>query len=267
MRAALFAAAAVGVSISLGYYSGKAARVPTSVSHEQPQVLADSANSVRPTLTAPKPTFVEMAIDATARTEKENDLYRALGDDPVGAKVRRALIAQNHREVPGVDAFVQNFVEELVQDSSAAKDTVRTALARISADNHPLERVALLAALASDPRNADAVRALALNEFTENPPEPRPDPKAVNTSAELDAALSTTPAQTRPIAAQGLFLKTARDANEALAGTLTGITSQQDWGIRAALAQQFLGSYPSMKSALVASLNKQGISLELGQEE
>ncbi len=258
---------AVGAtSLVGGYLAGRSATQPQA--HPVEQIRATAASPVNqagaPLLAR---SSVEIALDSAPLTEHESRLNRDLGDDALGTQMRRALIAQNHQEIPGVDAYAQSFVTRLAQDSEHGTDTVKAALNRISPDAYPLERVALIAALGTNPKNADAVRALALQEFTESPPAARPNPETASTPRELDEALSTTPAQARPITAQGIFLKNARDSAEALAGTLAGITRQQDWGIRATLARQFLEAYPSIKPELLASLDRSGISVDLGQEE
>jgi hypothetical protein len=87
------------------------------------------------------------------------------------------------------------------------------------------------------------------------------------TEEQINEGLSTTPAQARPISAQGIFLRTAQDPDEALSGTLEGIASQSDWGIRSTLALQFVGAHPDLKSALENGLSARGIKVYLPQEE
>src|SRR5262245_10247333 len=57
---------------------------------------------------------VETALDAVELTSEERKLYRALGEDETGLKLRRALIAGNHQsDIPGVDLYMKNFLADL----------------------------------------------------------------------------------------------------------------------------------------------------------
>jgi hypothetical protein len=223
-----------------------------------------SAGGRKPASAAPyQAIVVESALDGVVRSPREEELYRRLGDAPSMKRLRRALIAQRHREVPGVDDYAREFAVELGHGATGI-ETVREALERLPAAEYPLERVAMIAALGSNPKNADSVKQLALAELIENPPAPRPDPHAADATPEqVNEGLSTTSAQARPLAAQGILLKNARDADEALAGTVEGIASQRDWGIRSSLALQFIQEHPDKGGALHLALASRGIAVKL----
>jgi hypothetical protein len=227
-------------------------------------VIAQEGNRADGLPVTGKPTLAD-AIDKVERTPKENELYRLLGTDAWGMQFRRSLIAQKHQEVPGVDLYVDNFISDLSRDPGAVEGA-KTALDRIPAGQYPLERVAILAALARGDGNADAVKSLARQEFTQSPPEARPDPSAATTDDELNVALSTSPAQARPIAAHGLFLKNTQDPTEALGATVDGIVAQTDWGIRSTMAIHFLETYPNMNDQLKSALSARGITLQFGHD-
>jgi hypothetical protein len=227
-------------------------------------VIAQEGNRADGRPVTGKPTLEE-AIDKVERTPKENELFRLLGTDAWGMQFRRSLIAQRHQEVPGVDLYVDHFINDLVRNP-AAVEGAKTALDRIPAGQFPLERVAILAALARGDGNADVVKSLARQEFTQNAPDARPEPSAATTDDELNVALSTTPAQTRPIAAHGLFLKNTQDPTEALGGTVDGIVAQSDWGIRSTMAIHFLETYPTMNDQLTSALAARGITLKIGPD-
>jgi hypothetical protein len=161
-----------------------------------------------------------------------------------------------------VDDYGLDFRYHLSHDPSGA-ELVRAGMGRLSATEFPLERTMLLMAYASNPANAESARQFALDELTQSPPPARPDPHAPGlTETQLDEALSTTPAQIRPIAAESILLRSSRDPAQALAGTVEGVAAQSDVGIRTKLVMQFLDKYPDQRDGLQAALEARGVSLK-----
>jgi len=220
---------------------------------------------------------VEKALDHIQLTPHEQDLWHALGDDPVGLRVRRLLIADNHRsEVPGTDLFVRNIYEDLTADKNNSVDNLKSALNRVPASGFSMERISLLSMMSTvassvgssgssaSPGGPNAItKDAALNELTQNIIPARPDPNLAQNEEQLNAALSSTPDTSLPIASEQIFLNNTSNPAEALTGTVQGIISQPDVGIQLAIATEFVRAYPNMKDELNQDLQARGIKISL----
>ncbi len=214
------------------------------------------------------PSAIEKAIEHLNLSERDQVILRALGTDEVGRKFGRILIAEKHTsDLPGSEQFLSDFYSDLKNNPSRTLANAQTILERTPVKGYPAERAALLSLMDNAHLNTPLVRARSLEEFTQNIVEPRPDPNTAKTTEELNQALSVTPEILLPITAHSIFLKNTNDPREALRGTIRGIVTQLDSGIRVNMANQLIAQHPELKNDLHQLLSENNIHLPRGDEK
>ena len=212
---------------------------------------------------------IERELDRLSRSthssDGSNDLSKAFGNDSKGQRFRQAFTADTYaQDLPGAELYSKRFWEGLRNDPENAQADIREMLDRLPSQGYPLERSSLIVNMGNLQVNSSEAKAYALNELTRNIIAARPDPSTAGTQEELNQALSTTWDMMIPISAHSAFMKNVSSPDEALAGTVDGILSQPDAGIRIALVSQFLEIYPTLEGQLRATLGNHDIRLVTG---
>lgn len=204
-----------------------------------------------------EPSIVEQALEQAPKTPQEEKLAQALGDAPLN----KAFLAFSHQDdIPGAQLYSQRFLDHLLRNGDSGFSELKSGLNRLPADQFPIERAAILMRAEQIPGKGPEVKDLAYREVLQNTPEARPDPSKAQSENELNLALSTTPAILLPIAAHSVFLRNA-EPSEALDGTLQGILTQKDIGIRSSLANQLITLHPQLLGPLKTGLEEHHIDL------
>lgn len=198
------------------------------------------------------------ALDRTTLSAHERALWKVLGEDEAGAKLRRFLIADHHeKEVPGAHLLVSRYMEDLKSNPEMGLRTLQSALDRIPSYGFPAERASLLMSMNEVVEKSDVIKARSLDELIQKSDAP---PSEVT---EAEGTEGSTAELLLPVVAHQVFLKNTSDSDEALNGTVEGMAAQGDEGVRVAIAAQFLGVYPDLRESFGSALRDKGIETSL----
>jgi hypothetical protein len=134
-------------------------------------------------------------------------------------------------------------------------------LDRLSRGEFAFERAGVLELMAILPEMQEETRAAALREVTEAVTAPRPDPLLARTEIEQDQALSTDHASLLPIIAAEVFVKSARDFDDAFSGISEAVKLQTDKHTREQIGLKLLQQFPSESGRIIESLKLQHLDL------
>lgn len=225
-------------------------RSPSSLNYAINEVLTKAEDD------GPK-SPVEQAIDRLELSAEEEDLSKALSNDPLSIKLRRALIAPRHgSEIVGHEELGLQYLKEFREHPTQSLASMIKALDAMPVAAYPNERAAVLLAASTLPGQENEVRQLALRELTSTVVEAI-DPRR----SDSEQVMRISNQMIVPIASHLAYLNTNPNAAAALSGTIDGIMAQPDTGIRYRLAGQFIEKFPQLESELRNTLTSKGIEL------
>jgi hypothetical protein len=187
------------------------------------------------------------SIDDLRGSMAEKELSNSLGDDSIGLKVSRALIAGRHSDLPGAAQIAQEFQQELQKDPRAGVQILRESLGRIPQKGFEVDRITLLQSMSTLSGMQADVKDAALQEVTSNVYElPSADTATVSAENVNRASLVVT--------AHRLFVESAEHPEAALSGTVDAVMAQPDSAIRRTMIDRLVAKFPDQKDSLQREL-------------
>jgi hypothetical protein len=195
-------------------------------------------------------------IDELRDSAAEKSLTAALGDDSIGLKVSRALLAGRHSEVAGASEIAREFHEELRSDPRTGVQVIRESLGRIPPKGFEVDRITLLQTMSALPGVQTDVQELALQELISNVYEvPTGEAGTVSANDVNRASLVVT--------AHRLFVEAADQSEVALSGTVQGVLAQPDSAVRRTMIDRFVARFPEHKEDIQRELGNNRIDVNV----
>lgn len=250
--------------IDLSAHLAKEGRTPSSLNFALSSIVVDDKDAVLAAPLDDGASAIEMAIDQIELSDSEARLAKAIGDDPLSIKLRRALIAPKHEDlIPNHHELGVKYLEDFRKTPAESIKMMTRALSVMPAEEFPMERASLIMVATTLPGQQTEAQQLALTELTTTIIEPVKDARNAESN---DLMVKHSQLMSIPITAHMAFLRTSSDATMALSGTVEGIVAQPDLGLRFRLANQFISKFPSMEEELKITLARRGIQLPSPQQ-